>query len=183
MTTFQGPHSRINHGARLIDDGCLFGDAEINDNSQISGRASLYGNAKLFHDAQVSGDVTMHGWASACDQSRITGRVRMTGHCSIRGAGDIAHQDHVAWVDRVGSGQSITLHRIRAEDGYGWRINAGCRYFEASTPNRVCNIVRNNISNGPVEWDMETPETQTRYANQVLAALLFLESMVNEDTY
>ena len=99
----------------------------------------------------------------------------------MSGEGDIATQEHIAWVDRVGSGSSMTLHRIRVETGFGWRINAGCRHFEGSTVHAVCDLVRANVKAGPAEWDTKPAETQARWAAQVFAALDYLTAMVAEE--
>jgi len=103
------------------------------------------------------------------------------GSASVSGEGDIATQEHIAWVDRVGSGSSMTLHRIRVETGFGWRINAGCRHFEGATVHAVCDLVRANVQAGPAEWDTKPTETQARWAAQVFAALDYLTAMVAEE--
>lgn len=113
--------------------------------------------------------------ASVSDSAWVSGSAR------VFGEGDIATQEHIAWVDRVGSGSSMTLHRIRVETGFGWRINAGCRHFEGPTVHAVCDIVRANVQAGPAEWNAEPVETQARWAAQVFAALDHLTAMVAEE--
>jgi hypothetical protein len=75
----------------------------------------------------------------------------------------------------------MTLHRIRVETGFGWRINAGCRHFEGATVHAVCDLVRANVQAGPAEWDTKPTETQARWAAQVFAALDYLTAMVAEE--
>jgi len=75
----------------------------------------------------------------------------------------------------------MTLHRIRVETGFGWRINAGCCHFEADTLQDVCALVRANVQAGPAEWETKPAETQARWAAQVFAALDYLTAMVVEE--
>ena len=76
----------------------------------------------------------------------------------------------------------MTLHRIRINGGYGWRINAGCVHFEADTVAGVCEKVRANVLAIPEQWQGQPAETIGRWARQVFLALEFLASMVNEET-
>ena len=114
--------------------------------------------------------------ATVYDSARVYGSAR------VGGEGDISAQHHVAWVDRVGSGRSMTLHRIRRDGGFGWRINSGCCHFEADTIDAVCAAVRANVAAGPDEWADEDEATRARWAPQVDAALTFLASMCWDDT-
>ena len=126
-------------------------------------------NASVFDSARVY------------DSARLSDSAMVYGTARVYGEGDIATQEHIAWVDRVGSGSSMTLHRIRVETGFGWRINAGCCHFEADTLQDVCALVRANVQAGPAEWDTKPTETQARWAAQVFAALDYLTAMVVEE--
>jgi hypothetical protein len=68
----------------------------------------------------------------------------------------------------------MTLHRTID----GWQINAGCRIWEAPTVKKVANKVRRNIAAGPEEWRIQDAKTRQRWEQQVLAALHYLETMV-----
>ena len=120
----------------------------------IADTARVYGSAQVYDSAQVGGAALVYG------------------------AGDIATQGHVAWVDRVGTGHSMTLHRIRLDGGYGWRINAGCVHFEASSVAEVCDMVRANVASGPAKWADASDDDRLRWAAQVDAALTYLAAMV-----
>ena len=128
--------------------------------------------AHIADTARVYGSALVYGSAQVYDSARVYGTAQ------VGGTGDIATQGHVAWVDRVGSGHSMTLHRVRLDDGYGWRINAGCVHFEAATVEEVCNMVLANVANGPAEWADAPSETRLRWATQVDAALGYLTAMV-----
>ena len=141
----------------------------IGPNARVSDSASVFGSAMVSDSAWVS------------DSARVYGTAMVYGTARVYGEGDIATQEHIAWVDRVGSGSSMTLHRIRVETGFGWRINAGCCHFEADTLQDVCALVRANVQAGPAEWDTKPTETQARWAAQVFAALDYLTAMVAEE--
>ena len=75
---------------------------------------------------------------------------------------------------RLGSGHSMTPHRTVD----GWRINAGCRSWEAPTADEVCDMVAANVAAGPSEWADVDDATRTRWATQVVAALTYLLASV-----
>lgn len=71
----------------------------------------------------------------------------------------------------------MTLHRTLD----GWRINAGCRFWEALTVAEVCAQVKQNVIEGPREWSDFDDATRGRWGVQVLAALAFLAASVDAD--
>lgn len=83
-----------------------------------------------------------------------------------RTCGCDAQLDRRVWL----CGKSLTLHRIAD----GWRINAGCRHWEAPTVAEVCSLVLANVVAGPEEWADHDEATRRRWAAQVTAAVAYL---------
>lgn len=148
---------------------------------EVAETAYVAPTARVYDSAQVLGSAAVGGSARVYDSAVVGGSARVYGRAQVGGEGNISAQHHVAWVDRVGSGCPMTLHRIRRNGGFGWRINAGCCHFEADTIDAVCAAVRANVAAGPDEWAHEDEATRARWAAQVDAALTFLASMCHDD--
>lgn len=111
--------------------------------------------------------------------THIASTANVSGSARVSGEGRVASNDDIAWVDRVGSGESMTLHRIVD----GWRVNAGCVSFEAPTVNEVLVQVLANTDAEvaePNRWSFATREMRERWATQVQAACVYLASMVKD---
>lgn len=131
----------------------------VGDSARVTGLARVTGSAVVIGSALVG------GWAL------VGGRAR------VAGSAQVESNDDIAWVDRVGSGQSMTLHRVAD----GWRINAGCVHFEAPTVAEVCAAVVDSAAKElahPEHWADGTDEDRARWVDQVAAALEYLRSMV-----
>jgi hypothetical protein len=136
----------------------------VTENAQVSGTAWVFGTALVSGNARVSGT------------AQVSGTAWVSGNARVSGNAQVDRQSDIAWVDRVGTGQSMTLHRTVT----GWRINAGCVTFDAPTVAGVCALVRARISKKVPEWGGIDAETVKRYRAQVRAALTYLASMVEE---
>ena len=152
----------------------------MGEGATVGSSAAVFGSARVFGAAEVFGTAWVFDSAAVSGTARVYGTARVFGSARVFGAGDIAKQSHVAWVDRVGSGSSITLHRVRLDGGFGWRINAGCKHWEAATVEGVIGLVRDNLDSEPVEWSDRDEGTRVRWTCQVHAALLYLSTMVED---
>ena len=112
--------------------------------------------------------------------SHVASTAEVYDSAEVFGSARIRRQTVLAWVDSVGSGNSITLHRIVQEDKEAWRINAGCKHFEDWTVAGVCKLVKQNLAASPPEWGHASAEERERWAKQVRAALKFLAASVIE---
>lgn len=113
--------------------------------------------------------------AHIADSAWVYGSARVSGSARVYGEGRVESNDDIAWVDRVGSGHSMTLHRTVG----GWRINAECRSWEAPTADEACDMVLAHVAAGPDEWAHRDDATRARWATQVVAALTFLLASVD----
>lgn len=129
----------------------------VHNPARVSGTAQVYGTARVYGNAWVSGNARVYGNAV------------------------IRTQTDIAWVDNVGSGNPMTLHRIETDGKEAWRINAGCESFEAATVTAVCDAVKANVETGPEEWAGYNDAERERWAKQIRAALGFLAASVVED--
>ena len=172
----------VSGSARVSGTAQVYGSARVSGTAQVHGSARVYGSAQVHGSARVYGSAQVHGSARVYGSAWVSGSARVSGSAQVHGAGDVAHQGHVAWVDRVGTGQPMTLHRIRLDGGgYGWQINAGCRRWKSATVSEVCEIVEANVKAGPNEWAVHDLPTRVRWTKQTLLALAYLASMVDED--
>lgn len=97
------------------------------------------------------------------------------GNCAqVRG------RNETAFVERVGTGSTVSLYRIEKGGVVGWEITAGCATFTAPTVAAVCDLVKANVKAGPPEWAERPAEDRERWAKQVRAALKFLAASVVE---
>ena len=160
----------------------VFDSATVSDSAKILGDAWVYGNAWVSGSARVSGDARVSGSARVYGSARVSGDAQVSGNARVYGDARVYKQTDIAWVDRVGTGNSMTLHRTETDGVEGWRINAGCKHWEAPTVAEVCEMVRNNVAGGPAEWEECYVDVQTisRWDRQVRMALVYLASMVEE---
>lgn len=179
----------VDRWASVLDQAHVTTRALILEQARVTGHARVYrstitGHALITDRASISNGARIAGHAVVCDGAQVTGRaiikgsgVTIGGQARITGNARIATRTDVAWVDRVGSGNPMTLHRTKT----GWRINAGCQTWDAPTIRKVVGLVRVNTAvevDHPVYWDGEPKRVRRRYAQQVTAALDYLESMV-----
>ena len=118
--------------------------------------------------------------AQVFDSARVYGEARVYGSAMVSGEGRVSSNADIAWVDSVGSGAPMTLHRTRT----GWRINAGCVHFEAPTVAEVVRLCAEETQrqvDNPTHWSWADGELREQWATQVECALVFLASMVKEE--
>ena len=125
--------------------------AGVSDNARVSGNARVSVHARVSGNAEVSGNALVSDNALVSGNARVYGQALVYGHARVSGHAQVRKQTDIAWVDRVGTGSPMTLHRTETDGVEGWRINAGCRHWEAATVAEVCEMVRNNVAGGPVE--------------------------------
>ena len=180
--SYVGPTTGVSGDARVYGHAQVSGDARVYGHAQVYGHAWVFGNACVSGDARVSGDAQVYGHAWVYGDACVSGDARVYGHAWVYGDACVRKQTDIAWVDRVGAGNPMTLHRTETDGVEGWRINAGCRHWEAATVAEVCEMVRNNVAGGPVEWKERCVDVQTisRWGRQVRMALAYLASMVEE---
>jgi hypothetical protein len=178
MSPTIGPDALVSGSARVSDSAWVYdsarvsGSARVYDSARVSDSAWVSGAARVYDSAWVSDSAWVYGSAQVYDSARVSGSAQ------VSGSGDIADQRHIAWVDMVGTGGSMTLHRIRRGGGYGWRINAGCRWWEADSVAGVCDMVRANVADPMTVDEWERSDQSAVWAEQVRAALIYLEAMV-----
>ena len=168
-------------GWYVSGDALVCGDALVSGNALVCGDARVYGNARVYGDARVSGNALVCGDAQVCGDALVCGDAQVYGDARVSGNAWVRKQTDIAWVDRVGTGNPMTLHRIETDGVEGWRINAGCIHFEAATVKDVCAAVKANIAAEPDEWSNATTDERELWAKQVCAALEFLAASVVED--
>lgn len=162
--------------ASVSDDARVFGNALVSGNARVYGNALVSGTALVFGTASVSGNAHVYGNALVSDDAHVFGTALVYGNALVHGAASVGQQTDIAWVDRVGSGESMTLHRTVD----GWQINAGCVSFLGTTVEEVTVQVLANITDIPKEWSGVDPDTVGRWRAQVRAALDYLAAMVEE---
>jgi carbonic anhydrase/acetyltransferase-like protein (isoleucine patch superfamily) len=181
MGTYVGPNARVRDNARVRGNAWVQGNARVRDNAEVGGNARVGGNAVVGGEAEVRGNAVVGGEAEVRDNAEVRGNAEVGGNARVVGNACLTRSSHLAWVDRVGSGHPMTLHRISLDDdGFGWRINAGCRHFEAPTVQEVCDLVKQNLKTPVEEWSHGSSEEQSLWAKQVRAALKYLASMVED---
>ena len=209
-TNRDGSVVKVSANARIVGNAHIEGSASIEGNAHIGGNASVWdsasvegyasvggyarivGNARVWGDAHVGGgarvwgNASIEGYASVGGYARIGGNARVWGDAHVGGGARVwgdAHlrsQTHLAWVDKVGSGKQMTLHRTYSDGEWGWQINAGCVTFNAPTVSDVCRQVKDNIRGDVPEWGHADEDTRALWRKQVKAALKYLASMVDE---
>lgn len=175
----------VSKSAKVLNEARVYDHAQVRQNARIIDAARVYGHAAVFGSAEVGGNARIYGEAAICGyaeisgNARVFGEVEIYGHARVRGNAIIETQEDVAWVDRVGTGEGLglTLHRVSE----GWRLDAGCRVFEAATVDEVCAEVRANMHRPDEEWAHLENDVVARYVRQVNTALDFLSAMVVDD--
>lgn len=183
---------RVWDSARVRDYALIGGNARVEGSATIGGYASVGNNALIGDYARVGGNVfiggnvsvggyaTIDGNASVQGYAIIEGDVTIGGNARVAGYAHLRSQTHLAWVDKVGSGHQMTLHRTYSDGEWGWQINAGCVAFNASTVRDVCRLVKDNIRGDVPEWGCVDEDTRSMWCKQVKGALKYLASMVDE---